>query len=299
MTDSAFKTVVSIYKRSFRRATIETSLFERIIFYLSLGITLFISLFPVYIMFVTSITPKASLYNLPPTIVPSELTGAHYWTVLFSGKIQFISAILNSLLIATATAAFSVGVATLGAYSIARLRYPGRGLFSRAVLVVYMFSGILLVVPLFKVIATINLVDSLASLFITYLVFTLPISLYMLGNYFRSIPPEIEEAALMDGYSRLEVIWKITIPLSAPAIVAVFIYAFLLGWNEYLFASIFLKSEGNFTVPIATEFLTQSFQTVWGEVMAASVIASVPVIVLFMYLEKYMVEGLSTGGVEG
>jgi multiple sugar transport system permease protein len=162
-----------------------------------------------------------------------------------------------------------------------------------------MFSGILLVVPMFQVVVWLGFVDSLASLFVTYLVQTLPVSLYMLGNYFRSIPEEIEEAAIMDGYSRLEVIWKITLPLSAPAIVAVFFFTFMIAWNEYLFASIFLRSQAVFTLPIGIEALSSSFRQVWGQIMAASLLTSLPLVVVFVYLEKYMVEGLTFGAVEG
>lgn len=278
---------------------IETTLSERIVFATMLGLSLVVSLFPFYYMTVASLTPEASLYSLPPTLIPEEITFAHYRTVFGPETFPFVTYFWNSLIVATITAGASVIVATFGAYSFARLDYRGRGVFSRGVLIVYMFSGILLVVPMFQVIVWLGFVDSLSALFITYLVQTLPVSLYMLGNYFRSIPQEIEEAAIMDGYSRLEVIFKITLPLSAPAIVAVFFFTFMIAWNEYLFASIFLETRGVFTLPIGIEALASGFNQVWGEIMAASLLTSVPLIVMFVYLEKFMIEGLTFGAVEG
>ena len=250
-------------------------------------------------MVVTSFMPESAIYSLPPSFVPHDLTLKHYTSVFSPETFPFVTYFKNSLIISVITAGMSVVVATFGAYSFARLNYPGRGLFSRGVLLVYMFSGILLVVPLFQIIVWMGLVDNLGSLVVTYLVQTLPVSLYMLGNYFRSVPPEIEEAAMMDGYSRLEVIFRITLPLSAPAIVAVFIYTYMIAWNEYLFASIFLTTRTNFTLPIGLDALSSGFHQVWGQIMAASLLTSIPIIIMFVYLEKYMVEGLTFGSVEG
>ena len=296
-----YRNTVSQFKHAFRRGTIEASLWERIGFVLSIALILVFSLFPFYIMTLTSILENQFLYDLPVTIVPSlsSLTTDHYERVLSPQTFPFPQYFLNSLIVSGITAGLGVIVATFGGYSFARLNFPGQGTISRLVLVVYMFSGILLVVPLFKIIVWLGLVDTLYSLIITYLVQILPLSLYMLGNYFRSIPEEIEEAAMMDGYSRVETIVRVTIPLSAPAIVAVYLYAFMIAWNEYLFASIFLNSSGQFTLPIGIESLTLTFTQIWGQVMAASLMTSLPVIVMFLYLEKYMIEGLTIGSVEG
>ncbi|WP_254663009.1 carbohydrate ABC transporter permease [Haladaptatus sp. W1] len=193
----------------------------------------------------------------------------------------------------------SVVVSTFGAYSFARLNYPGRGLFSRGVLLVYMFSGILLVVPLFKIIVWMGLVDNLGSLVITYLVQTLPVSLYMLGNYFRSVPPEIEEAAMMDGYSRLEVIFRITLPLSATR------HRGRVHLHVHDRVERVPLRQHLPPVPIDVHASYRSGRTlvrvpqVWGQIMAASLLTSIPIIIMFVYLEKYMVEGLTFGSVEG
>lgn len=297
-TESA-QTTLQGFRSAFKSNRIESTFWEKAVFYVSIAITLFISLFPFYWMVVTSLMSESAIYNLTPTLIPQDITLKHYWSVFSPETFPFVTYFKNSLTIATITSFLSVLVAMFGAYSFSRLEYPGRGLFSRGVLFVYMFSGILLVVPMFKIIAMLGLVDTHLSLIITYLVKTLPVSLYMLGNYFRSVPAEIEEAALMDGYSRLETIFRITLPLSAPAIVAVFIYTFMISWNEYLFASIFLKSQMQYTLPIGLDALSSGFHQVWGQIMAASLMTSIPIIIMFVYLEKYMVEGLTFGAVEG
>jgi multiple sugar transport system permease protein len=293
------RTTALAFGRVFRSDEISSSRLEKAGFYLSIVLTLVIALVPFYVMLKTSITPENRIYTQTPGLLPEEITLTHYRTLFSPETFPFVTYFKNSIVVSVVTAGLSVVVATFGGYSFARLEFRGQGLVSRFVLVVYMFSGILLVVPLFQVMTWLSLVDTRASLLVTYLVQTLPLSLYMLGNYFRSVPEEIEEAALMDGYSRLEAIYRITLPLSAPAIVAVFIYAFMIAWNEYLFASILLSSEGLFTLPIGLEALNQAFENVWGELMAASILTSLPVIVLFLYLEKYLVEGLTFGAVEG
>lgn len=297
----SYKNTASQFKFALRRGTLEPTIWERLAFLLALGVTLVFALFPFYIMIMTSVLPDNELYQLPPTLIPSveALTTTHYDAVFGGETFPFIRYMRNSFLVAVSTAGIGVGIAVFGAYSFARLHYPGQSVISRLVLVVYMFSGILLVVPLFQIMVKIGLVDTLYSLLITYLVKVLPLSLYMLGNYFRGIPEQIEEAALIDGYSRPETILRITIPLSAPAIVAVFLYAFMISWNEYLFASIFLKSRPQYTLPIGIESLTLSFHNIWGQVMAASLLTSLPVIVMFIYLEKFMIQGLTHGAVEG
>jgi multiple sugar transport system permease protein len=284
-----------------RRGSIKATIWERGAFYLALAVTLVVSLFPIYVMIVTSIAPDFELYNPPPTLLPPirDATLEHYRAIFNPETFPFVQYFINSLVVSVITSALAVVVATFGGYSFARLDYPGRSTLKKFVLFVYLFGGILLVVPLFKIVVFLQLVDTLASLMITYLVFVLPLSLYMLGNYFESIPEEIEEAALIDGYSRVETVFRVTLPLSMPGIVAVFLFAFIVAWNEFLFASIFLKSTPKFTLPIGIVHLSLTFRQAWGQIMAASFATSVPIVVIFLYLEKYMIEGLTHGGVEG
>ena len=209
----------------------------------------------------------------------------------------------NSLLLSFCAALLSVSLAILGAYSFSRLRYPGRSTIQRGVLFVYMFGGILLLIPLYKLFVALGFLSTPAgtflSLLVIYMVQTLPVSLYMLGNFFRAIPFSIEEAAMIEGSSRLGAIFRIIIPLSFSAIATVFIYSFMIAWNEYLFASVFLKSfKDLYTLPMGLKALFTSKNAIWDRIMAASVLTATPVIILFMTIQKNLVGGMAEGGVK-
>ncbi|HKK48890.1 MAG TPA: carbohydrate ABC transporter permease [Alkalispirochaeta sp.] len=215
----------------------------------------------------------------------------------------FLRYFRNSLVLSSIAAFLSVSFAIFGAYSFSRLQYKGRGYVQRGVLMVYMFGGILLLIPLYKVAVGIGLLSTptgtFAALLIVYMVQTLPVSLYMLGNYFRTIPFSIEEAALIDGLSRFQTIRRIIIPLSIGAIATVYIYSFMIAWNEYLFASVFLKSfQDIYTLPLGLRALFTSKNAIWDRIMSASMLTSLPVIVMFMAVQKRLVGGLSAGGVK-
>jgi len=291
------KSTKRIYANAFERGKIEASLFDRLVLYACVGLTLLFVLFPFYWMVVTSFVPATELYRLPPSLIPEEFTLDNYIEIM-DAQVPFYIYFFNSFIVATAGSVLAVIFSLFGAYSVARLQYPGRAVMVRGVLLSYMVAGILMVVPIFQIVVFFGLVDTLISVIATHFIFMIPLGLYLLGNYFRSIPPEIEEAGLIDGYSRIEVMMKITIPMSVPAIVAVFLYSFLLSWNEYLYASIFLNTQELYTLPIGIEFLQFEFEDVWGEIMAASMITTIPVVIMFLYLEKYMMAGLSFGSLD-
>lgn len=209
----------------------------------------------------------------------------------------------NSLVLSLTAAFISVVLAILGAYSFSRLKFRGRPAVQRGVLLVYMFGGILLLIPLYKMFVAIGLLSTpmgtFLGLLIIYMVQTLPVSLYMLGNYFRTIPFSIEEAAMIEGASRFGTIWRIIIPLSISAIITVYIYSFMIAWNEYLFASVFLKNyKSLYTLPIGLKTLFVSKNAIWDRIMAASMLTAAPVIVLFMTIQKNLTGGLAAGGVK-
>jgi len=215
----------------------------------------------------------------------------------------FIRFFKNSLFLAGISAFISLIIAIFGAYSFSRLEYKGRGMIQRSVLVVYLFGGTILAVPLYQIFVKLGLFGSGArsyiELVIIYVVQTLPVSLYMLGNYFRTIPYSIEEAAIIDGCSRLQTIFKVVVPLSLPAIITVYIYAFMIGWNEFLFASIFVRPYPEYyTLPIGLNELFNSAHAIWGKMMAASVVTALPVVIMFTMMEKYLTGGLTVGGVK-
>lgn len=215
----------------------------------------------------------------------------------------FLKYFMNSFLLSFSAAFVTLIFAILGAYSFSRLRYPGRSLIQRGVLFVYMFGGILLLIPLYKMFVGFGWISvppgAFFSLLIIYIVQTLPVSLYMLGNYFRTIPFSIEEAAMIEGASRFGTIWRIIIPLSFAAIATVFIYCFMIAWNEYLFASVFLKNYRDlYTLPMGLKALFTSKNAIWDRIMAASVLTATPVIILFMSIQKNLAGGLAEGGVK-
>ena len=215
----------------------------------------------------------------------------------------FLRYFRNSFLLSFSAALLSLILATLGAYSFSRVKYRGQSAIQRGVLFVYMFGGILLVIPLYQMAVKSGLastpVGTFFSVLIIYMVQTLPVSLYMLGNYFRTIPFSIEEAALIDGCSRFETIIRIIVPLSLPALITVFIYAFMIAWNEYLFASVFLKSfKDLYTLPLGLKSLFYSKHAIWDRIMAASMLTAVPVVIMFMLVQKNLTRGLTAGGVK-
>jgi multiple sugar transport system permease protein len=218
---------------------------------------------------------------------------------------EFGKNILNTLKISIPTTIIAVILSTLGSYAIARLRFRGKNFLLNSILMVYLFPGVLLIIPLFAMLARIGaqlgfeVQDNLVILIVTYLAQTLPVALYMLTNYFRTIPDEIEQAGMIDGCNRFEVIWRITIPLAIPALISVSIYTFMIAWNEFLYALIFLNNHDLFTMPIKINTIFNDPSPRPHVVMAASTIMTLPIVFLFLALERYLAEGLTAGGVKG
>ncbi len=279
----------------------------RFVFALILTFFLTSILFPFYWMVSSSFKTYAEIGSREAVYVPSALRWDAY-KELFDPNMRhfwnFGANILNSIKIAIPTAIVAVIMSTLGAYAIARLRFRGKNLLLNGILLVYLFPGVLLIIPLFAMIARIGarlgfgVQDNLPILIVTYLAQTLPVALYMLANYFRTIPAEIEQAGLIDGCSRSGVIWRITLPLSIPALVSVSIYTFMIAWNEFLYALVFLNSSEMFTMPIKISMIFNDPTPRPHVVMAASTVMTIPVVILFLALERFLTEGLTAGGVK-
>lgn len=281
---------------------------RQIVFYLILTFFLTSILFPFYWMISSSFKTQAEIGGRHPVYIPSALRLDAYHELFDPSHPSFqnFSAnVLNSLKVSIPTALIAVILSVLGAYAIARLKFKGKNLFLNGVLMVYLLPGVLLIIPLFSMLANIgdrvgfNVQDNLGVLVVTYLAQTLPVAMYMLTNYFRTIPDEIEQAALIDGCSRLEVIWRVTLPLAIPALVSVFIYTFMIAWNEFLYALVFLNSRELFTMPIKVNTIFNNPSPRPHVVMAASTIMTIPVVVLFLALERFLEEGLTAGSVKG
>ncbi len=280
----------------------------RLFFALGMFILWAMIIFPFFWMVSSSFKTRAEIASRTPTLFPAELNLAAYYELFDPGWDHFqnfVVNIVNSMLVAIPTALIAVILSMLGAYAIARLRFKGKTVMLNSILLIYLFPGILLIIPLFAMLSQMSqyvgleIQDNLGVLVFLYLAQTLPVALYILANYFRTIPDEIEQAALIDGCSRLGVIWRITMPLSVPALVSVGIYTFMIAWNEFLYALVFLNDHNMFTMPIKIHTIFNDPSPRMPVVMAASVVMSLPVMILFLAMERYLAEGLSAGGVKG
>ncbi len=269
----------------------------------AVGFTFFGTLvaFPFYFMVASSLKSRAEMLARPTFLgvdvhksLGSLLVG--YREVLTT--FHFGRFILNSTFVALVTVAVTLVLSVLGAYAVTRLRFPGRELLSRSILLIYMFPAIVLVIPLYAVFTQLGLRDTLPGLLIVYPATTLPVALYMLRSYFQTLPRDLEEAGLIDGCNRLAVIWRITLPLSLPALASVGLYVFMIAWNEFLFAFMFLDTPSIFT--LSRGMVSLNSQEVPRQfLMAGAVIVTVPIMLLFFWFERYLIGGLTAGGVKG
>ena len=261
----------------------------------------FVVLLPLYVMVMSSLTTQQALYQNPLDLWPDFSQGllapfqaySDIWVEFNFGKY-----IWNSTLVSVTTVVLTLLFAIPGAYAVSRLDFPGKVGLSRSILAIYLVPVIVLVVPLYVVFGQLGLRGSLLGLMVVYPATTLPVALYMLQGYFRGLPAELEEAGLMDGCSRIRVIWEITMPLALPALASVALYVFMIAWNEFLFAFMFLDDPSTFTLPKAVKSLNSS-EISRQNLMAGAVISTVPIVVVFLAAERLMVNGLTSGGVKG
>ncbi|YCA41817.1 carbohydrate ABC transporter permease [Bacillus sp. JZ8] len=268
-------------------------------FYVGLILLLIVSLFPFFIMLMTSFKSSKEAVATNPTLLPKDWTLQHYIDIFDPDIFPYLAYFKNSLLVSLTAAGLSVLIGVFGAYALSRLNFKGRVTINASFYTVYMFSGILLVVPLFKIIAGLGLYDTKTALIITMIVQTLPTAIFMLRSYFDTIPGDLEEAAMIDGLNRVQIIFYIIIPLSISGIISVFVYSFMVAWNDYLFASIFLSDSANFTLPIGLNALFSTPDYIWGRMMAASLVTALPVVIMYAISERFIKGNLTAGGVKG
>ena len=229
--------------------------------------------------------------------VPRPFTGENYAGLWLNTR--FPLWLRNSLVTAVVVTAVTTVIATLSGYAVARLKFPGREWVASLILILYLVPPALLFIPLYRVLAELGATNSLASLFLSYPTFTVPFCTWLLIGFFKALPKELEEAALVDGAGRITALVRVLLPLAAPGIVASAIFAFTLSWNEFLYALIFIQDEKSITVPVGLNLLIYGDVFHWGELMAASVITTLPVVILYMFIHRWMVEGLAAGAVKG
>ena len=262
-----------------------------------LGVLLLMVLFPFYWMTITSFKSEDQMRSLVSMFWPSPVVFENYDQLL--RKTDFTSWFANSAIVAVSSTLLATAVGTIGAYALARLRFRGRAFMSSATLITYLVPPSILFIPLYAQLRTLGLADSLAGLIAAYPSFTVPFVTWLLMGYFESIPVELEESAMIDGATRFGAFRRIILPLAAPGVLAAALYAFTQAWNEFLYALVFITDVKQRTLPVGlSSFITGDVYG-WGYLMAGAVLTTVPVIVVYIYLQKYMVEGLTAGSVKG
>lgn len=255
---------------------------------------------PFYVMVMTSLKNQQQLVQNPLDFSIDLTRG---WDLFSSyvelfGQFNFGSYLWTSFYVSVLTVLITLMFSVPGAYAVARLRFTGRTLFSRSILLIYMVPMIVLALPIYIAFSMTGLRNTITGIVLIYPVTTIPVALYMLQGYFRGLPAEVEEAGLMDGLTRLRVIWKITLPLSLPALASVSLYVFMIAWNEFLLAFMLLDDPSKFTLTRGVAMLNSS-EIPRQHLMAGAVIATVPIMALFLGLEKFMTKGLTAGAVKG
>lgn len=262
-----------------------------------LAVVLVIALFPPYFMTITAFHPPTLSFNRTPTLFSTDLTLSAF-NDLFT-KFPYATWMANTAIVSVSSTIFSVTVATLAAYSLSRLRYPGRGTLSSATFFVYLFPSTLLFIPMYIVLNSLHMLDWLPALTAVYLTFSIPFSIWLLKAYFLTIPRELEDAALVDGATRWQSLVLIIMPLATPGIAVACIYSFTLAWNEYLYAFTLLSDQSKFTLAPGLTKLIFGDVFLWGMIMAGGVLMSVPLLLLYFFAQRYIVAGLSAGAVKG
>jgi multiple sugar transport system permease protein len=269
---------------------------QKVLYYSLLALLAVVILFPIYYMAIISLKLPRDIYR-KPSLLPIGATTQNYVELLT--KQGFLVNLGNSLLVASLATAISVAISCLAAYSLVRLRYRYRDWIGRLILFSYLTPTSLLFIPLSIIIAQLKLGNSLQGLIFVYLAFSTPLSTWLLMGFFRSIPLDLEEQAMVDGANRMQALTQILLPLSVPGLIAVSVFTFTGAWNELLLALIFITSPDKRTVPVAIQYLITGDVFRWGLIMAAAVLAALPVMVLYYLAQRFVVQGLSAGAVKG
>jgi trehalose/maltose transport system permease protein len=277
------------------------SVANRALFYLLVALILLYTMFPFYWAVKSSFTPSNDLFRTPVEYVPSRPTMQHYATV-FRNR-TFLQALVNSTIVAGSVTIISLVIGAFGAYALGRFRFRGRSPVLYLVLSMTMFPQIAVLGSLYTMVNRLGLFNRLSALIVTYLIFTLPFTVWVLTNFFKAMPGELEEAAYVDGATPFQTFYKVLLPLAAPGMVTTGLLAFIAAWNEFLYALSFTQTPDKYTVTLAIfNFAPQTgggFEVPWGPIMAATVVVTVPLIVLTLIFQRRILAGLTAGAVKG
>jgi multiple sugar transport system permease protein len=280
-----------------RRKKLVGSIGSKLLIYVPLAVILLFVLFPFYWIFITAFKSTLQFQQKQSIFWPAPWTLDNFVT-LFT-KTEFVLWYKNTIQVALVSMLISVIVSSLGAYALVRLRWRGAGFISTAILLTYLMPGIMLVVPLYQIFVALRVINTPMSLMIAYPTFLMPFACWLLMGYYRSIPEELEESALIDGCNRFQAFTRIVLPLTMPALVAVAMFAVTQAWNEFLFAFIFITSNAATTLPVGLGKMVIGDVFPWGQLMAASLLMAIPVVTFYGLAQRFMVEGLTAGSVKG
>lgn len=256
----------------------------------------FLIIVPILWMISTSLKSEDAIWDTPIEIVPSEPT-LHNFKNLWSTH-PFLQYLENSLIVVCTSTLISVAISTFAGYGISRFKFRGRGVYMSFLLATQLFPSIMLLIPYYKIFMTLGLIDNISALIITYVSFTIPFCTWMMRGYFAGISKDLDQAASIDGAGRIRVFTSVILPIAWPGVAATAIYAFIAGWNEYLFAMAFINTDTRKTVSLGIGQLIGEYRILWGELMAGALYALVPMIIIFIFFNRYMVSGLSAGSVK-
>lgn len=263
---------------------------------LAVAVMLLVSLFPIYWMLNTSFKTQGEIYRQIPTLIPQEPTTEAY-EYLYTGT-EFLNSLKNSLLIAISVATFSILVAYPVSYAVARIKFRGRSLLTKSILITYLIPSSVLYIPLYMFLSNLKLTNSIYGLMLIYPTFTLPYVAWMLIPQVGSVPYEIEEASIIDGCNRWQAMMKIVLPLSFPGIISTFIVSFSMSWGEYLYALVNVSSSNQKTFPLVISGLIFGDIYPWGQIMAGAITACVPILLIYILASNFVVGGVTAGGVK-